>query len=40
MLNHIKIMYNSGYVHRDLKPDNIIINEEVYKVIDGGLGKI
>lgn len=39
MLNHIKIMYNSGYVHRDLKPDNIIVNEEVYKVIDGGLGK-
>ena len=38
MLNHIKIMYNSGYVHRDLKPDNIIVNEEVYKVIDGGLG--
>ena len=39
MLKHIKIMYNSGYVHRDLKPDNIIVNEEVYKVIDGGLGK-
>ena len=39
MLNHIKIMYNSGYVHRDLKPDNIIVNGEVYKVIDGGLGK-
>lgn len=39
MLNHIKIMYNSGYVHRDLKPDNIIVNDEVYKVIDGGLGK-
>ena len=39
MLNHIKIMYNSGYVHRDLKPDNIIVNEEVNKVIDGGLGK-
>lgn len=39
MLNHIKIMYNSGYVHRDLKPDNIIVNDGVYKVIDGGLGK-
>lgn len=39
MLNHIKTMYNSGYVHRDLKPDNIIVNDGVYKVIDGGLGK-
>lgn len=39
MLNHIKIMYNSGYVHRDLKPDNIIVNDGIYKVIDGGLGK-
>lgn len=39
MLNHIKTMYNSGYVHRDLKPDNIIVHGKVYKVIDGGLGK-
>ena len=39
MLNHIKIMYNNGYVHRDLKPDNIIVNDNIYKVIDGGLGK-
>lgn len=39
MLNQIKIMYNNGYVHRDLKPDNIIVNDNVYKIIDGGLGK-
>ncbi len=39
MLNHIKIMYNSGYVHRDLKPDNIIVDNDIYRVIDGGLGK-
>lgn len=39
MLNNIKIMYNSGYVHRDIKPDNIIVNNNIYKVIDGGLGK-
>lgn len=39
MLEHIKIMYDNGYVHRDLKPDNIIVNKGIYKVIDGGLGK-
>ena len=39
LLNHIKIMYNNGYVHRDLKPDNIIVNDGIYRVIDGGLGK-
>jgi len=39
MLEHIKTMYNCGYVHRDLKPDNIIVDNDIYKVIDGGLGK-
>lgn len=39
MLKQIKIMYTCGYAHRDLKPDNIIVNNGVYKVIDGGLGK-
>lgn len=39
MLNHIKIMYSNGYVHRDLKPNNIIVNHGKYFIIDGGLGK-
>lgn len=39
MLNQIKIMYNNGYVHRDLKPDNIIFDDGIYRIIDGGLGK-
>ena len=39
MLNQIKMMYNNGYVHRDLKPDNIIFDDGIYRIIDGGLGK-
>lgn len=39
MLDSIEIMYNSGYVHRDIKPDNIIFNGNKYNIIDVGLGK-
>lgn len=41
MLINIKDMSNSGYIHRDLKPDNIIFDSDtkIYKVIDGGFGK-
>lgn len=35
----IEIMYNCKYIHRDIKPQNIIINDGEYKLIDGGLCK-
>lgn len=39
MANHIKVMSDNGYVHRDIKPNNIIENNGVYNLIDGGICK-
>ena len=39
MAKHIKIMSSSGYVHRDIKPNNIIVNGSNYHIIDGGICK-
>lgn len=39
MAKHIKIMSQKGYVHRDIKPDNIIVNNLKYYIIDGGICK-
>ena len=41
MINHIIIMDNEHYVHRDIKPDNIIYNKKTntYSLIDGGICK-
>lgn len=39
MTHQIKVMYEAGYVHRDLTPRNIIYHEGEYKVIDAGLVK-
>lgn len=39
MAKHIKIMSQEGYVHRDIKPDNIIVNNLKYYIIDGGICK-
>ncbi|MBQ9313757.1 MAG: protein kinase [Clostridia bacterium] len=39
MINHIKIMSSNGYVHRDIKPNNIIVNNSIYYIIDGGICK-
>lgn len=41
MVNHIIIMDKQHYVHRDIKPDNIIYNKEknTYSLIDGGICK-
>lgn len=39
MVRQIKVMYDSGYVHRDLTPRNIIFHKGEYKIIDAGLVK-
>ena len=39
MAQNIKIMSESGYVHRDIKPNNIIENKGKYSLIDGGICK-
>ncbi len=39
MAKHIKIMSENGYVHRDIKPNNIIENNGIYNLIDGGICK-
>lgn len=39
MVNQVRFMNESGYVHRDLTPRNIIYNEGEFRVIDAGLVK-
>lgn len=39
LVNFIEIMYNCKYIHRDIKPLNIIVENGKYKLIDGGLCK-
>lgn len=39
MTKHIEIMSSNGYVHRDIKPNNIIVNDATYYIIDGGICK-
>lgn len=41
MVDHIIIMDSQHYVHRDIKPDNIIYNKKdnTYSLIDGGICK-
>lgn len=39
MVQQIKIMHDTGYVHRDITPRNIIFNKGKYKIIDAGLVK-
>lgn len=39
MVKQIKIMHDTGYVHRDITPRNIIFNKGKYKIIDAGLVK-
>lgn len=41
MLSAIEHMHSCGIVHRDVKPDNILIDEEAnLKIIDFGLGNL
>lgn len=39
MAYNIKTMSENGYVHRDIKPNNIIENNGKYNLIDGGICK-
>lgn len=39
MSKHIQIMSSNGYVHRDIKPNNIIVDGLNYHIIDGGICK-
>ena len=39
MADNIKIMSENGYVHRDIKPKNIIEKDGIYHLIDGGICK-
>lgn len=39
MVEIIQIMYNNKYIHRDIKPLNIIVFNNKYQLIDGGLCK-
>lgn len=39
MAENIKIMSENGYVHRDIKPKNIIEKDGMYYLIDGGICK-
>lgn len=39
LVNSIETMYNCKYIHRDIKPLNIIVENGKYKLIDGGLCK-
>ena len=36
----LQALWKKGVMHRDLKPDNILINNGVYKIADFGLSDI
>lgn len=40
ILNGFKECYNKNVLHRDLKPDNILIKDKVPKIADFGYGCI
>ncbi len=40
LLNAVKKIHDEGYLHRDIKPTNVIkFNEDLYKLSDFGLAK-
>jgi len=35
-----KVLMNKNIIHRDIKPDNILISNDIIKLADFGLSKI
>ncbi|KAL4506413.1 hypothetical protein ABPG73_017147 [Tetrahymena malaccensis] len=35
-----RVLYKEGIIHRDIKPDNILIHNRIFKIADFGLAKI
>ena len=32
-------IYKNGYTHRNLKPENILVKDDIFKISDFGYGK-
>jgi len=39
VLNGLSELHRKGFFHRDMKPDNILVNEGTYKIADFGLAR-
>ena len=39
ILEGFRVLVNKGYVHRDVKPENILLKENSYIVADYGFSK-
>lgn len=35
-----RVLFEMGIIHRDIKPDNILIHNDIYKIADFGLAKV
>lgn len=39
ILNGLSVIHKNGFFHRDMKPDNILVSEGIFKIADYGLAK-
>lgn len=35
-----RVLYERGIIHRDIKPDNILLHNNIFKIADFGLAKV